>query len=92
MIEKENFISLNMLKKEMYTGSYRGMRFALKKGGEKPEEVIEVIIWPEPYNFEKTPDEKKQHVTFPFSEDGKSQSMLWLKEQYELQRPLWELR
>lgn len=91
MIEKENFISLNMLKKEVYSGSLKGMRFCLAKIGEKSEEKIAVTIWPEPYNYEKTPIEKKQTVEFEFNEQGIEKAVAWLDEQYRVQKPLWDL-
>lgn len=91
MIKKENFITLNMLKKEIYSGSLKGMRFCLALIGIKPMEQIGVTIWPEPYNFEKTPIEKKQTMEFEYSEQGIQKAVEWLDEQYELQKPLWDL-
>ena len=91
-------IALEYVKKEDFFGSYRGMRYRLSKQQikmlEKEEEVtkdiLEVIIWPEPYNFFKTPSEKKQRKEFVFSADGKEEAVIWLNEQYDKQKPLWE--
>ena len=54
MITDHN-IALNYIKKENLTGSYQGMRYVFMK----EEENLVVYIWPEPYCFEKTDDEKK---------------------------------
>ena len=51
-----NTISVNYIKKEPFTGGYKGMRYRLIKCGDG----MEVTIWPEPYNYLRTPDEKKQ--------------------------------
>lgn len=90
-------IALEYIKKEDFLGSYRGMRYRLSKQLSKDsgdqsggQNIIEVIIWPEPYNFFKTPVEKKQRKEFPFSPEGKEEAVLWLNEEYHRQKVLWE--
>ena len=96
MIEKERFHVFNYIKKEEYCASMDSMRYMLKKQettndeGEK-QTVLEVIIWPEPYCYAKTPEEKKQRKNFPFSPQGVEEAADWLNEQYLVQKPLWEL-
>lgn len=91
MINKETFHVFNYVKKEEYTASMDGMRYMLKKKDTEEEPLLEVIIWPQPYGYAKTPEEKKQRTTFEFSPTGVEMAADWLNEQYELQRPLWEL-
>ncbi len=92
MIEKETFIVLNIIKKEDFTGSLKGMRYRLSlKREEAPENTcIEVTIWPQPYNYARTPDEEKERKEFPFSEEGRVLVVEWLNEQYLLQKPRWD--
>ena len=63
-------IALEYIKKEDFLGSYKGMRYRLAKRqikeAEETKTVLEVIIWPEPYNFFKTPEEKKQKKYFEY--------------------------
>ena len=49
-------ISIQYIKKDDFTGSFKGMRYRLSKAGAG----MEVVIWPGPYNYIKTPDQKKQ--------------------------------
>jgi len=35
MFDKDHFVSLNILKKEVYSGSRKGMRYRLEKTGRK---------------------------------------------------------
>lgn len=79
-------ISLNFIKKEPMSGSYKGMRYVLRKSGDE----IEVCIWPEPYNFLRTADELKQFNRFPLDADGKEAAVKWLNEQVETQKDLWD--
>lgn len=90
VFQKDKFMSLNILKKEVYTGSMKGMRYRLEKTGEKPEEKILVHIWPEPFCFVKTDDEKKISKEFEFSPEGKDQIVDWLNQMYEEKKEIWD--
>ena len=79
-------ISIQYIKKDDFTGSYRGMRYRFAKAGDG----MEVVIWPEPYNYIKTPEAKKQRKEFALSVEGKEEAVKWLNEQYEFQKPLWD--
>ena len=79
-------ISLNFIKKEPMSGSYKGMRYVLRKSSDE----IEVCIWPEPYNFLRTAEELKQYKRFELTEDGKNEAVDWLNEQVDAQAPLWK--
>ncbi len=91
MIEKEKFHVFNYIKKEEYTASMDGMRYMLKKKDKEEGSVLEVIIWPQPCCYAKTPEEKKQRKEFEFSAKGVEEAADWLNEQYIQQKPLWEL-
>jgi hypothetical protein len=66
-------------KNSVHKASFRGMRYQvekmeIKKDGaledEKPEKRLKLTIWPEPFSYENTPDEKKTTVTFEYTEEG----------------------
>ena len=95
MITTEDVLNMNFYKKEKFTGSYRGMRYLLKKDtleipSETPDTPAEnktiflCTIWPGPYNFTTTPDESKISATFDFTEEGKQQAVDWMNEQWKL--------
>ncbi len=91
MIEKEKFHVLNYVKKEEYTASMDGMRYMLRKKETEQGACLEAIIWPEPYCYAKTEEDKKQRREFPFSAEGVMEAADWLNEQYSDQKPLWEI-
>lgn len=91
MIEKENFNVFNYVKKEEYCGSMEGMRYMLRKKDSGEGAKLEVIIWPEPFCYAKTEEEKKQRREFEFTTDAVAEAADWLNEQYLEQKPLWEL-
>ena len=60
------------------------MRYRLEQT-EDPEggKKLLVTVWPEPFNFEVTPDEKKHHRDFPFTTDGIWEAVDWLNAEHE---------
>lgn len=92
MLEYDSFMPLAFLKKEAFHGSRKGMRYRVAKGENSTgEAVLTVCIWPEPYCFEKTEEDKKQYRDFNLSEEGRKQAIDWLNEQFTIQIALWEL-
>ena len=69
MISKEKFMPMEFFKKEAFKGSIKGMRYRVKK----EEEGLEAVVYPEPFCFEATSEEKKIRKMFPFSEEGRQQ-------------------
>lgn len=82
MIERE--IILNYYNYgERYYGSYKGLRYAIERIGDKPDFQLRVTNWPEPYGFEHTPDDKKTVQEFPFTEEGYDSAITWLNVEYK---------
>lgn len=75
------------LKKGGFTGSYKGMRFFVKSF-EKGK--ITAFIYPEPYSFDKTPDDKKQSQDFEYTSEGVDECIEWLNRMYEDNKEQWE--
>ena len=93
-IEETTFYHINYyLYGKAFKGSYQGMRFRLARNPLenvffKPKEVqdagtLMATVWPEPFSYENTDDEKKLTKEFSFSEEGKLAAVDWLNEQYE---------
>ena len=55
-------------------------------------DIFHVTIWPGPYNFAATADDKKTCQTFPFSQEGKEQVVNWLNEQWRTRKNEWPTR
>ena len=70
---------LQFLKKSPFYGSCRKMRYRLAR----QEKKLEVCIYPGPFGFEATPDDKKQFFTFAFSEEGYDEAIALLNRKYE---------
>lgn len=86
MLTRDDFLSLNFVKKEDFTGSHKGMRFMLRQENVEEEKKLKVYVWSEPFGFDATPDDKKLSELFEFSEEGLAQAIEWMNERYELVR------
>ena len=92
MIERKDMMPIPFLKKEKFTGSYKGMRYRMELAvkeeenpeGEKPAEIklLAVTAWPEPFSYDHTPEEKKIRREFSFDEEGICAGAEWLNEIY----------
>lgn len=92
MLELKDFMPINYLKKEKFTGSHQGMRFRMEKaeldGEERPK--LKVAVWPEPYGYDATPQEEKTVTLLEFDADGIAKGVEWINEQFESQQLRWK--
>ncbi len=91
MIKREDILSMEYLKKTEYTGCHQGMRYRLGKttdaeGGEK----LSATVWPEPFNFFRTPPEQKRSAVFAFSEDGVAEAISWMNDRLAEDSDKWK--
>lgn len=89
MVNKDEILSMEFLKKTEFTGSSDGMRYRLEKsekkftaddGEERTEKVLLCTIWPEPFNFHTTPAEAKESKEFSFDRDGVEDAVAWMND------------
>jgi len=90
MLTRKDVMPLNYYKKENFTGSFMGMRFMFGKKEVEEQKFLGVTVWPQPFCFEVTPDEKKTSMDFSFDEDGIVAAVEWLNKTYEERREEFE--
>lgn len=76
--------------KAVLAASYCGMRYQVMQTELEEEKVLSAAVWPEPFCFEKTPEEKKTEKQFAFTEDGLDEAYEWICSQYETRKQEWE--
>ena len=77
-MEFEKPISINYIKLQPYFGSFNGISFALIKN----EEKLEAYLYPPPFGFDATPEEKKLKSEYEFSDEGYEQAVRWMNEHF----------
>ena len=78
------------MKKTEFTGCHQGMRYRLEgAAGAEGEKLLRCTVWPEPFNFVKTLEEKKESEEFPFGEDGVTDAVAWMNERLVEEKDKW---
>lgn len=82
---------MEYLKKTEFTGCHRGMRYRLEGVTDaEGEKKLLCSVWPEPFAFGKTPEEKRETAKFPFGEDGVVEAIDWMNGMLSAKKDLWE--
>lgn len=90
MIDLRGQAGLPYINRGVYTGSFQGMRYRLRKKEEGEDKFLEAVIYPEPFCFEVTVEEEKEYHDFPFTEEGFEEAITWLNTRYGEQKERWE--
>lgn len=90
MIERQDILSMEYLKKAEFTGCHQGMRYRLEGVAQESEKKLHVTVWPEPFNFFTTPDEEKESAEFSFDEDGVVDAVAWMNDRLFEEKDRWE--
>ncbi|MDD7403286.1 MAG: hypothetical protein SO170_03865 [Butyribacter sp.] len=70
--------------------SYEGMRYQVERAGAEEEYCLKVSVWPEPFCYEKTQQDKIEAKEFAYSEEGLDEVYTWLCNKYEEEQERWE--
>lgn len=90
MIKREDILSMEFLKKTEFTGCHQGMRYRLEGVQGENGIILKVTVWPEPFNFLKTPDDQKTSAAFSFSEEGVEEAVKWMNSRLEADEDKWD--
>lgn len=91
MLEKSQMMPFNFLSYGgVITGEQKGMRYRLKRIGEKPEFKLCAEVWPGPFGHDATPEDRITAQEFPYSADGREQAIDWMTEQYQTRKEEWD--
>lgn len=90
MIQRSDILSMEYLKKTEFTGCHQGMRYRLEQVTVEEEKKLKVTVWPEPFNFVKTPEEQKSSELFSFDEDGVTDAVAWMNDRLFEDKDRWK--
>lgn len=91
MINRDDILSMEYLKKTSFTGCHQGMRYRLEKYADGDgNTVLRCCVWPEPFNFFTTPEEQKNYEYFTFDEDGVVDAVAWMNDRLFLEKERFE--
>lgn len=90
MIERQDILSMEYLKKTEFTGCHQGMRYRLEGVAFESGKKLHVTVWPEPFNFFTTPEEDKESADFSFDEDGVTDAVAWMNDRLLEEGDRWK--
>lgn len=92
MIERNSLYHIEFYKHTYFSGSYEGMRYRIEKHSEEAsDDQLLATVFPGPYGFEATPEEKRTTKLFPYSDEGLTEICDWLNSTYEASPEDWAL-
>ena len=91
MINEKEIMHFNFFKYGgIYTGGHNGMRYKIERTGEKPDYVLNVLIWQGPYASTAMKEEDITAKKFEYSEEGRSSAIQWIQDMYDTNIDRWE--
>ena len=90
MIQREDILSMEYLKKTEFTGCHQGMRYRLEGVSIEDEKKLQCTVWPEPFNYFMTPESEKESKVFDFNEDGVVDAVAWMNDRLFEEKDRWE--
>ena len=91
MLDKTQMMPFNFLSYGgVITGEQKGMRYRLRRVGEKPDFKLCAEVWPGPFGHDATPAEKITTESFPFSKEGREEAVDWMIGQYNDRKEEWD--
>ena len=66
------------------------MRYKIERTGEKPDYVLNVLIWQGPYASTAMKEEDITSKEFEYSEEGRSSAIQWIQDMYDTNIDRWE--
>ena len=91
MINEKEIMPFNFFKYGgIYTGGHIGMRYKIERTGEKPDYVLNVLIWQGPYASTAMKEEDITAKKFEYSEEGRSSAIQWIQDMYDTNIDRWE--
>lgn len=75
----EKILPFQFIKKSPLYGSFQGMNYRITEMDGK----LQACVFPGPFAFEHTPEEKKEYAYFEFSDAGYEEALRYLDESYQ---------
>ena len=78
-------------KNAVLKAGFEGMRYQVKgiDGEEEGQKKLCATVWPEPFSFEKTPEDYKKQKEFSFDESGLDEAYEWVCQCFENDKDYW---
>lgn len=91
MIDEKEIMPLNYFKYGgVYSGGHLGMRYLIKRTGEKPDYRLTAMVWKGPMASDSVSSDMITEAEFDFTEEGRGSAIEWLLHMYDEKRSVWD--
>ena len=78
IFRRKDLFTINYYKAQPYTAGSNGTRIRLTLEDREEDPHLQLALWPEPFSYDKTPEEQKTFHRFDYSEEGIQAVISWL--------------
>lgn len=90
MIDEKKIMPFNFFEYDgKYSGEHNGMRYLIRRVGQKPDFMLQGNVWQGPYASCSVDKDAITVKEFKYSEEGRIELINWLKEQYDTRKEEW---
>lgn len=91
MIDEKEILPFNFFTYGgVYSGEHHGMRYLIKREGDKPDYILSASVWQGPYCYLAVDEADRTRGEFEYSEQGRTQAIEWIKKEYDERRQEWD--
>lgn len=91
MIDEKEILPFNFfVYGGVYSGQHHGMRYIIRRAGDKPDYILSVSVWQGPYCYSAVNEADRTTRGFDFSEHGRIDAIEWIKKEYDERREEWD--
>ena len=91
MIDEKEILPFNFfVYGGVYSGQHHGMRYIIRRAGDKPDYILSVSVWQGPYCYSAVNEADRTTREFDFSEHGRIDAIEWIKKEYDERREEWD--
>ena len=78
MIDEKEILPFNFfVYGGVYSGQHHGMRYIIRRAGDKPDYILSVSVWQGPYCYSAVNEADRTTREFDFSEHGRIDAIEW---------------
>ena len=86
MIDEKEILPFNFfVYGGVYSGQHHGMRYIIRREGDKPEYILSVYVWQGKYCYSAVNEADRTT-----SEHGRIDAIEWIKKEYDERREEWD--
>lgn len=90
MVEYTDVLSLQYLKKQIFSGSIKGLSYKIKSVPAGDDLMLKLYIWQGPYAYDIAKSGDIKEFEFPYTEEGRIKAIDTINEEYNSNESIYQ--